>query len=790
MGEPAPTSTERTQAAYGGTDYVRLQQELIAVRTRLDRQIAQLTRLNHIANTLLSQQLGELNLDPFAETIPDVLDMAIGVVWELEAGQVVRLAACGLEMDPSLWLAIGTDLLALVGPSKRPKAIRLLPDALERLGDHNLCDLLLCPCISVEGECIGLALAANTITLAGMFDPISDETLAVLSQVAERLAAHLYSRRAHNLLETQLQRLQESEERLQRVLRGTNDGWWDWDLRTDQCLLSSRWVAMLGGDGDQARQQQGFWLDRVHPSEQDRFSHSLRQLLDGSSASTLELEVDLQRDDGSYLPVLVRGTASRDVDGRATRFSGTILDLTERKRHEAAVHRLAFYDALTELPNRRGLMDELPSAIRLCRSSGERLALLMIDLDSFKKLNDTYGHAAGDQLLQLVGQRLRQGVRGDDLVARLGGDEFVVVLNHIDISPEAGQATALRVAQGLLDRLARPYELEMGLITHHSASIGVALLDERSSTGEMLMQHADVALYDAKGAGRALVRLFDPDMQLMVSQRARLERQLRGAMQQQQLRLHYQAIVDAQGRLRSAEALMRWPIKGSAGVPPEQFIPVAEESGLIHNLGDWSLQAIAELLQRWGPQLDPDFRIALNLSASQFLRPDFAERMLDRLAVLGIPGQRLRLEITEATVLDDLGKAAERMNRLREHALEFSMDDFGTGYSSLSYLRALPFSEVKIDKSYVGQFLINRHDTAILRAVLSLCASLDMRLVAEGIETEQQWRALSAEGCDRFQGFLFSNPSPAGSDPSGLVHSRWRSSVQKPMPSACGDPGG
>ena len=777
MGEPAARPEHSAHPAYGGTDYVRLQQELIAVRTRLDRQIAQLTRLNHIANTVLAPQLGELNLAPFAETIPDVLDMAIGVVWELEAGRVVRLASCGLEVDPGLWLEVGSDLLALTAPNKRAKAIRLLPHALERLGSHDLCDLLLCPCVSVEGERIGLALAANTITLAGMFDPISDETLMVLGQVAERLAAHLSSSRAHNLLEAQLQRLQDSEERLQRVLRGTNDGWWDWDLRSDQCLLSSRWVQMLGGTGDQIQQRQGFWLDRVHPAARDSVSHSLRQILAGSGANTLEQEMELQRDDGSSLPVLVRGTTSKDASGRVTRFSGTILDLTERKRHEAHVHRLAFYDALTDLPNRRGLMDVLPQAIRSCERNGARLALLMIDLDGFKKLNDTHGHAAGDQMLQLVGQRLRQGVRGDDLVARLGGDEFVVVLNHIDPQLEAGQATALRVAQSLLDRLARPYPLDVGL-SHHSASIGVALLDERSTSAETLMQHADVALYDAKGAGRALVRLFDPDMQRMMSQRAQLEQQLRIAMQQQDLRLHYQAIVDGRGRLRSAEALMRWRLPDGGGVAPEQFIPVAEESGLIHPLGDWSLEAIAAQLQRWAPVLEDDFRVALNLSASQFLRPDFVERMLQRLEDLAIPGRRLRLEITEATVLNDLGKAAERMNRLRERDLEFSMDDFGTGYSSLSYLRALPLSEVKIDKSYVSRFRINRQDTAILRAVLNLCASLDIRLVAEGVETEQQWNALRDEGCNRFQGFLFSLPQDPGQEPSGLLQPRWHPSAR------------
>jgi len=774
MGEERlPSPQARLHPAYGSTDFVRLQQELIAVRTRLDRQIAQLTRLNRLSKTLLSQQLGGHGLESFAETIPDVLDMAIGVVWELTDQAVVGVAGFGLAVEGEAWQRLGLELLAAIEANGSRQTIRLEVAQLPLLAEQQLCDLLVCRCLNSEGRCIGVVMAANTITLAGMFDPISDETLAVLTQVAERFAAHLDTRRSHDLLDQRLQQLAESEERLQRVLRGTNDGWWDWDLRNDCCLLSSRWVEMLGGSSDTPQQRQGFWLDRIHPSERDGFAHALRQTLDGQGDPTLEQEVELLRNDGSSLPVLVRGTASRGNDGRAIRFSGTILDLTERRRHEAAVHHLAFYDALTDLPNRRGLMDHLGRSIASCHDSGERLAVLMIDLDGFKKLNDTHGHAAGDQMLHVVGQRLRQGVRGRDMVARLGGDEFVVVVGEIGGDLATAQASAQQVAKGLLDRLSNPYELEVG-ISHHSASIGVAVLDERSATADELMQHADVALYEAKGGGRAMVRLFDPEMQLHLTQRAVLEQQLRAAIDADDLLLHYQAIVDPDGGLCGAEALMRWGSAGPGRARPDQFIPMAEESGLIHRLGDWSLAQISTLLQRWSGQLDDDFRISVNLSASQFLHPQFVDHMLERLETLQLDGQRLRLEITEATVLDDLSKAADRMNQLREHGLEFSLDDFGTGYSSISYLRELPFSEVKIDKSYVRGFPTSRHDAAILRAILSLCQTLGIQLVAEGIETEAQWQALRADGCDRFQGFLFSRPREPGESVGSLLRSRWR----------------
>ena len=773
MPERLPSQPARRHPAYGSTDFVRLQQELIAVRTRLDRQIAQLTRLNRLSNTLLSQQLGGHGLESFAETIPDVLDMAIGVVWEVADQAVVGMAGYGLTVEGEAWQRLGLHLLEDIEARGSRQTIRLDAAQLPLLAEQQLCDLLVCRCLNSEGLCIGVVMAANTITLAGMFDPISDETLAVLTQVAERFAAHLDTRRSHDLLDQRLHQLQESEERLQRVLRGTNDGWWDWDLRNDSCLLSSRWVEMLGGRSNAPQQQQGFWFDRIHPSERDAFSHGLRQTLEGLGDPTLEQEVELRRNDGSYLPVLVRGTASRGADGRPIRFSGTILDLTERKRHEAAVHRLAFYDALTDLHNRRGLMDHLSRRIAACQAADDRLAVLMIDLDGFKKLNDTHGHAAGDQMLHVVGQRLRQGVRGRDLVARLGGDEFVVVVGEIGTALETAQNRALQVAQGLLERLSNPYDLDVGT-THHSASIGVALLDDRSADADALMQHADVALYEAKGGGRAMVRLFDPDMQLQVTQRAVLEQRLRAAIDHEELALHYQGIVDPDGRLCGAEALMRWRAAGHPGATPDQFIPVAEESGLIQRLGDWSLAEISALLRRWQGQLSEGFRISVNLSANQFLHPQFVERTLERLNQLQLDGRRLRLEITEATVLDDLRKAADRMNRLREHGLEFSLDDFGTGYSSISYLRELPFSEVKIDKSYVRDFHQNRHDAAILRAILSLCQTLEIRLVAEGIENEQQWRQLRADGCDRFQGFLFSKPREPGREVDSLLRSRWR----------------
>jgi len=574
---------------------------------------------------------------------------------------------------------------------------------------------------------------------------------------------------SQRLLDERLAQLKESEERLLRVMQGTNDGWWDWDLQTNMCFLSQRWIEMMGGDKAKESLHQGFWFDRIRPSQRDDFERKLRQTLSSQDAPSFEQETELLCDDGAWLPVLVRGTASRDEGGCAIRFSGTILDISDRKKSEKEVHKLAYYDALTNLYNRRGLLDEIGLSVARCQADHNRLAVLMIDLDRFKKLNDTRGHAAGDQMLQVVAKRLKNGVRSRDTVARLGGDEFVVLLNALSSDLTAAQLSAERVARSLLARLNRPYELESGP-SNHTASIGVAVLDEYSTNTDELMQHADVALYDAKAGGRAMVRLFDPEMKLAVTQRAVLEQRLRGAIDHQELKLFYQGIVDQDRKLCGAEALIRWPRSGKSWIAPDQFIPVAEESGLIHQLGSWGLRQVAGLISQWQGRMCDSFRFSLNLSATQFLHPDFLAHTLDQLDQFNIGGQWLKFEITEETVLDDLSKAAERMNKLRDRGIEFALDDFGKGYSSLSYLRQLPFSDVKIDKSYIANFLTNRNDAAILKAILSLCKTMGISLVAEGIETEEQWQQLRLDGCDRFQGFMFSVPREPGRDPESLLN--------------------
>ena len=753
-------------AGPGAAEYNLLQQQLVAVRARLDRQISQLIRLNELSDELLHRG-GEVAVaEVFAEAVLDVLDVAAGAVWVLPStssacpGQFTML---GADAGAAGWPAAGAALAEWLGQGRAARRLTTPEDF--QLDGAGLVDPLVCRCASRDGTTVAVVLAANTVTTAGNYEPVGDETSEMLALLADKVAAHIDNAGDQQVIRSQLELLAASEERLGLVLEGTNDGWWDWDVVTGTCFMSARWNQMLGHPAVQ-EQRAGLWLDRVHPADLPSFEWALDSSLDGG-AEGVECEVRLLRADGDYLPVLVRGSISRGPDGSAVRFAGSILDLSERKRHEEAVHRLAFYDPLTDLPNRRLLVDRLSQELLANRRTGQTSALLMLDLDRFKTLNDTHGHAAGDELLRSAARRLRATVRSSDTVARLSGDEFVVLLT--DMGQEVGTAveTAEKLARQVLFAMDEPYSVAVGTV-HHSASIGVAVTTAPELDADTLLKQADVALYEAKGAGRNTVRLFEEEMQQRVDDRSELDNRLHAAFDRGELAVVYQPQVDASGALVGAEALMRWfPADGSA-IGPDEFIPVAEESGFIHVMGAWLIRAVCEQIVAWREYLPEGFRVAVNLSAPEFLHPDLPERILETLERTGVSGSELRLEITEATVVTELEFVAARMDMLRAHGIEFSLDDFGTGYSSLTYLRRLPVSEVKIDKSYVSRFLRDHHDEAIVRAVLTLCQTLNLRVVAEGVEQEDQLAALQREGCEFFQGYLFGLPQPPLPGPAVL----------------------
>lgn len=744
----------------------RVRPDLPARGNPLERLVMQLKRLHDVSRPVTRQSGTSPLEETFVTNVCQVLEPDWAAVWLLSPAPPVvsGFAMRGACLDRAAWREAGPEVADLIAAHADRT---LLQQALASV-------LPGAATLSIIGATSEAAQSAVRVVLLAGEDressarppALSDESVDVLALLAEKCADHFDASMDRQTFESQVRQLRESEERLDLVLRGTNDGWWDWDLRTDKCVVSARWMNMLGYGDDETSVREGFWHEEIHEDDRVSFGWNLEGALTGEIPS-VEAEVRLRCSNNDYLPVLVRGTVTRDPSGVAVRFAGSVLDLRERKRYEAHVHHLAFYDVLTELPNRRLLIDRLQQGLLAKERTNQLSAVLMLDLDRFKVLNDTHGHAAGDELLGAVARRLRQTVRAHDTVARLGGDEFVLLLEDLGTDPEECRRLAESLANKALAALNEPYVLDVG-VTHHSASIGVALTDEPGITVDTVLKRADVALYEAKAAGRNMVQMFEPAMQSRVDLRSELESRLRDGFVAREFRLLYQPQVDSAGNVKGVEALMRW-VSGEETISPEVFIPVAEDSGQIHRLGAWSLEEACWQSVAWRDVAPPGFRIAVNVSAPEFLQSEYTKTVLETLDRTGARGEEIRLEITEANVVADLEFAAARMMDLRRVGLEFSLDDFGTGYSSLTYLRRLPVSEVKIDKSYVDRFMRNRHDAAIMRAIFMLCSSLDIEVVAEGVETEAQRDLLMEFGCRIFQGYLYGPAGAPSDDPRNLV---------------------
>jgi diguanylate cyclase (GGDEF)-like protein/PAS domain S-box-containing protein len=439
-----------------------------------------------------------------------------------------------------------------------------------------------------------------------------------------------------------------------------------------------------------------------------------------------------------------------------------ILDITDRKQAEEAIHNLAYFDGLTKLPNRRLLMDRLGHALIASKRSQEYGAVLILDLDNFKALNDTKGHDVGDCLLVEVARRILHSVRPEDTVSRLGGDEYVIMAEDLGTDETSVASRAEIIAGKIRAALNQPYTLVPGEAPHYSTpSIGVTLFRGDELSIDVLLKQADMALYQAKGAGRNTIRFFNPAMQAAIESRAHMEAALRSGLAKNEFQLFYQPQIDRHGKVTGAEALLRWLPRGQAAVPPVQFIPLAEDTGLIVPLGLWVLQTACAQLKAW--QANPQTRglqMSINVSARQFRQADFVEQIFDTLKQTGADASKLKLELTESVVLENVEEVVTRMEQIKAFGVTFSIDDFGTGFSSLSYLKQLPLSEVKIDKSFVRDITTDPSDAAIVRAIIAMSQSLGIDVIAEGVETQAQLQFLKENGCNSFQGYLFSQPIP------------------------------
>jgi len=497
--------------------------------------------------------------------------------------------------------------------------------------------------------------------------------------------------------------------------------------------------------------------DFVTSGDVEQYRRLFGQVIHHGERQTCDLA--LRRSDGTFFHAQLDCVRINEAD-LSPGVRVTIVDISQRKQAEAEREVLAFYDALTHLPNRRLLMDRVQQALSSCGRTSRHGAILFIDLDDFKRINDTQGHTVGDLLLQQIAARITACVRESDTVARLGGDEFVVMLQNLSEDPTAAAEQARHAGEKVLASLSQGFLL--GCHEHYiSGSIGYALFNERRESVEDVLKRADLALYRAKATGRNILCFFDPEMQRVVAERALLDADLRQAIKNKQLVLFYQPQVDAEGRLTGAEGLVRWQHPSRGLLLPEEFIPFAEETGLIESIGHWVLETACAQLAAWSATpATADLSLAVNVSAHEFRRPDFETRLLAAIEQFDADPRKLMLEFTESAMFATIEETLLKMTRLKALGVCFSIDDFGTGYSSLSYLKNMPLDELKIDRSFVRDVLTDPRDAAIVRTIVGLGQSLHLSVIAEGVEMEEQREFLSLHGCRAYQGFLFSRPVP------------------------------
>ncbi|MDM4768022.1 GGDEF domain-containing phosphodiesterase [Pelomonas sp. SE-A7] len=552
------------------------------------------------------------------------------------------------------------------------------------------------------------------------------------------------------------QSLRVNSEQLKEAQKIARLGSWSLEPGTGKLWWSEETFQLFELDPSEFGATYRDFLERVHPEDRESVKQAYLDSLNKGQPYHVVHRILLP--DGRIKWIEER--ASSEFGSQALRTVGTAQDITELKQAEARIQMLAFYDQLTGLPNRTLLMDRLHQLQAASARNRQHGALLFIDLDHFKTINDTEGHEVGDQWLKEVAARLQACLRDGDTVARFGGDEFVVLLAGLQPSRDDAASDAEAVAEKLLVAIKAPFALA-GDAYEGSASIGMTLFRGDQGSTDELMKQADLAMYKAKSAGRDAVCFFDPALEIAVKDRLALEQDLRLALAGQQFQLHYQPVVDSAGRTIGAECLLRWAHLQRGVVPPVVFIPLAEASGLILPLGLWVLETACATLARWATM--PGFEtltLAVNVSARQFQQADFVTQVLGVLQRTAIDPERLKLELTESLLAHNVEDLIAKMVALKARGIGFSLDDFGTGYSSLSYLKRLPLDDLKVDASFVRDVLHDPSDAAIARTIVTLARSLDLGVIAEGVETEPQRAFMAGIGCPQFQGWLYSRPLP------------------------------
>tara|TARA_B100001769_G_C22088654_1_gene587045 strand:+ start:202 stop:1866 length:1665 start_codon:yes stop_codon:yes gene_type:complete len=538
-------------------------------------------------------------------------------------------------------------------------------------------------------------------------------------------------------------------------MQASNDGLWDWDLKTNKILYSDRWKDMLGFNDDEISDTADEWLSRVHPEDHDRVRASIDAYLEGTT-SNFEIEYRIRHFSDNYLWMMAKGLAIRTSDGRATRFAGSQTDVSERKSNEEQMIHDALHDTLTSIPNRTLLLDRIrQSLVRRKRYPKTSFAIIFIDLDRFRLVNESLGHIHGDELLQLISARLKETIPIGDTVARLGGDEFSILLQDINSVRDVEV-----IAKDIQNLFSKPFFLGDREV-FASASMGIAHSDNDYKTPEEILRDAELAMYRAKREGKSQSIVFQPQFRQSSLSPIDLDTDLRRALDRDEMELHYQPIISMRDRTISGfEALLRWSHRSRGVISPNEFIPLAEETGLIYDLGQWVLGKACKQIAAWNKskKKEDQLEISINLSSRQFSDPNLVEGIVENIEKSGFDAEFLKIEITESALMQNAQRSVSMLNQLKDLNIKVCVDDFGTGYSSLSYLHTFPIDTLKIDRSFVHDMSRNFRNMEIIRTIIMLAHNLKLDVIAEGVETGEQDAQLSALGCQFAQGFYFSRP--------------------------------
>ncbi|MGL5065134.1 MAG: EAL domain-containing protein [Microcoleus sp.] len=563
--------------------------------------------------------------------------------------------------------------------------------------------------------------------------------------------------------------LRKSEERFHLLTRATNDAVWDFNLLKNEYWLSEEFDKVFGYKLKEDRAiELAVWRQNIHPEERERVVASFNAAMAGDAQCWSE-EYSFRRADGGYVFVLDRGYIIRNDSGKAVRAIGTMMDITQRKQAEEIIRYQAVYDQLTGLPNRLLFNDRLSAALTAAKKNQKMLAVMFLDLDRFKKINDTLGHAAGDRLLESFAGRIGDTLRSTDTVARWGGDEFTVLLPDIHSLEDA-----IKTAQRILDNLKPAFKLDEQRL-HVSSSIGIALYPDDGEDAETLVKNADAALYRAKERGRNNYQLYTTAINPQGSQLLALESRLHEALERGEFEVYFQPKVNINTwKIQGMEALLRWQHPEFGLVSPGTFIPIAEENGLIVPIGEWVLRTACSQNKAWQAALHPDLRIAVNFSARQFQQFNLVQMVANCLEKTGLAPKYLEVEITESTAMQDVEYTRNVLSQLQEMGVQIALDDFGTGYCSLNYLKKFPLNILKIDKSFVSELTTDSRQRAIANAVATLGRDLNLSVVAEGVENKEQLQCLRSLHCQEIQGYYFSSALSANEASKLLVNSLLR----------------